>query len=106
MFMSFRAQLKLDDNKHLISESIIEEEDEISVSTRETREGSIDTTILINQELDDEEPLSMEVKQPAIYVVSPLATPAEKVTNQGNKARTPILYTVSLQSYSFFYTQI
>ena len=48
-----RAQLKLDDNKHLIRESIIEEEDEISISTRETREGSIDTTTLINQELRD-----------------------------------------------------
>ena len=88
--MSSRAQLKLDDNKHLISESIIEEEDEISsVSTRETREGSIregsiregslSPTILINQELD-----GVEVKQPAIYIVSPTATPAEKVTNQGN----------------------
>ena len=81
--MSSRAQLKLDDNKHLISESIIEEEDEISVTTRETREGSIregsiNTTILINQELD-----GVEVKQPAIYIVSPTATPAEKVTNQG-----------------------
>ena len=61
--MTSRAQLKLDDNKHLISESIIEEEDEISVSTRETREGSIregsiNTTILINQELD-----GVEVKE-------------------------------------------
>ena len=33
---------------------------------------------MINQELD-----GVEVKQPAIYIVSPTATPAEKVTNQG-----------------------
>jgi hypothetical protein len=34
---------------------------------------------LINQELE-----GVEVKQPAIYIVSPTATPAEKVANQGN----------------------
>ena len=33
------------------------------------------------------QPSLVEVKQPAIYIVSPTATPAEKVTNQGNNGK-------------------
>ena len=55
-----RAQLKLEANKHLMKEAIIQEEDE---------EGYIDSNSLVNEELSKMDITPM--KHPAIYVVTP-----------------------------------